>query len=143
MAASEHPAHTGAAGTPLVGRAREQGILRASLAAALEGRGGLALLGGAAGVGKTTLAEVLARPGRGRRHSAGVQVRLGVTCRPPSRAHAGRPGNEYASPSLICAHVLAPATPSARRGHGWAEEPAQPTTSENRTPSGWTFRAAR
>jgi DNA-binding CsgD family transcriptional regulator len=45
----------------LVGRDRELGILRARLAAARTGNGGLVLIGGEAGIGKTTLAEALCR----------------------------------------------------------------------------------
>lgn len=51
MAASTAP--------PLVGRDRELDTLRERFAAALTGHGGLALIGGEAGIGKTTLAEVL------------------------------------------------------------------------------------
>jgi DNA-binding CsgD family transcriptional regulator len=45
----------------LVGRSREQAVLRAELAAAMSGRGRLILLGGEAGIGKTTLAQDLAK----------------------------------------------------------------------------------
>jgi predicted ATPase len=43
----------------LVGRSREQEILRAELAAARGGHGRLVLLGGEAGIGKSTLAQDL------------------------------------------------------------------------------------
>ena len=46
---------------PLVGRVREQAYLRDQFAAAIAGRGGVVLIGGEAGVGKTALAEDLCR----------------------------------------------------------------------------------
>ena len=53
------PAFPGSASPLIVGREREQAILRNHLAAALAGRGSLILIGGEAGIGKTTLAEAL------------------------------------------------------------------------------------
>jgi DNA-binding CsgD family transcriptional regulator len=50
----------------LVGREREQEVLRAEFAAACSGRGRLVLLGGEAGIGKSTLAQDLVRTMEGR-----------------------------------------------------------------------------
>jgi DNA-binding CsgD family transcriptional regulator len=56
-----HLRHPSRPATPaLVGRAREQVFLREELAASISGHGRLVLLGGEAGIGKTTLARDLA-----------------------------------------------------------------------------------
>ncbi|HYI14243.1 MAG TPA: ATP-binding protein, partial [Thermomicrobiales bacterium] len=44
-----------------VGREREQELLQRRLAATVAGRGGLVLVGGEAGIGKTTLVDALCR----------------------------------------------------------------------------------
>jgi DNA-binding CsgD family transcriptional regulator len=69
VGAFPHPPHT----PPLVGREREQAIMRDCLAAALAGHGSLVLIGGEAGIGKTALAEWLCREAEGR----GAQVLVG------------------------------------------------------------------
>src|SRR5262245_40530575 len=46
-------------GPVLAGRERHQAMLRAALESALDGQGSLVLIGGEAGIGKTTLAEAL------------------------------------------------------------------------------------
>src|SRR5690349_18120904 len=51
---------------PLVGREREFGILRQHLDVASAGHGHLVLVGGEAGIGKTTLTEALGREATGR-----------------------------------------------------------------------------
>ncbi len=58
---------------PLVGRERELATLRTRLDAALTGQGGLVVIGGEAGIGKTALAETVCRDAetRGRWSSSG------------------------------------------------------------------------
>ena len=59
MTPGEQPLIADEPATLLVGRAREQAILRDRLVNTLAGRGGLVLIGGEAGIGKTALAEAL------------------------------------------------------------------------------------
>ncbi len=74
-----------AAGQPsaLVGRAREQALLREGLAAALAGRGGLVLIGGEAGIGKTALAEALGEEAAARGATLAVGRCYDLTDTPP------------------------------------------------------------
>ena len=67
------PAARGSGQSPLVGRAREQALTHAQLDAALTGQGGLVILSGEAGIGKTTLAEDACRAAR----AAGAYVLVG------------------------------------------------------------------
>ena len=65
--------HPNEPGSILVGRARELATLRERLEATLAGNGGLVLIGGEAGIGKTALAAALARDAR----AQGALVRAG------------------------------------------------------------------
>jgi DNA-binding CsgD family transcriptional regulator len=64
----------GSRSPPLVGRAREQALLRDHLSAALAGEGSLVLVGGEAGIGKTALVRALG-------HDATVQGAVVLTGR--------------------------------------------------------------
>ena len=55
-----HRQHAKAPTPPLFGRSEEQRLLKTALQAAIDGRGGLVVLGGEAGIGKTALARDLA-----------------------------------------------------------------------------------
>jgi len=61
MTVPDHSMVAGSAPSLLIGREREQAILREHLAAALAGNGSLTLIGGEAGIGKTALAEAICR----------------------------------------------------------------------------------
>src|SRR5436305_158101 len=66
MAEPTSPTPAGTYLPHLVGRDRELALLRDHLAAALAGEGGLVLIGGEAGIGKTALAEATGREALGR-----------------------------------------------------------------------------
>jgi len=69
----DHPMLADDEPTPYVGRAVERERLRTMLEAAIEGRGGMALIGGAAGLGKTRLTRELGAIGE----SLGMSVLTG------------------------------------------------------------------
>jgi class 3 adenylate cyclase/DNA polymerase III delta prime subunit len=100
--------------TPLVGRERELTLLREQLDAALGGHGGLVLIAGEAGVGKTTLAEALAREAldRGARVAIGRCYDLAET--PPYGPWREALAAVPASPDL-------PPLPAALGGPEWGE----------------------
>ncbi len=103
----------------LVGRTREQAVLRAELAAAIGGRGQLVLVGGEAGIGKTSLARDLSIEA----HVLGCRVLAGscydLTNTPPygpwldlfegCRRNPGLP----APPAALAGGRLAPVTDQA------------------------------
>jgi DNA-binding CsgD family transcriptional regulator/tetratricopeptide (TPR) repeat protein len=61
VSAADRPLLPGSALSLLVGRDRELGVLRDHLTTALNGQGSLVLISGEAGIGKTSLAEVVCR----------------------------------------------------------------------------------
>jgi DNA-binding CsgD family transcriptional regulator len=69
---TDHPPRLRTAPPVLVGRGREEAVLRDRLAEALDGRGSLVLIGGEAGIGKTALVEALCREAAG--HGAVILV---------------------------------------------------------------------
>jgi hypothetical protein len=68
---------------PLLGRARELELLEELLTGAQHGRGGLALLLGEAGIGKSSLAEALAQVAEARKLSVVRGRALEFACAPP------------------------------------------------------------
>ena len=97
----------------LVGRERELAILRAKLAAMKDGKGGLVLIGGEAGIGKTALAEATSREAvdRGARILVGRCYDLAET--PPYGPWADLIGRYRPDASM-------PLPPAGFAGHGEA-----------------------
>jgi AAA ATPase domain len=80
--------------TPFVGREAELAALTADLDAALAGRGGVVLLAGEAGIGKTRLAEELAAQASAR----GALVLWGRCWEGEARPRSG-PGSRWSAPT--------------------------------------------
>lgn len=91
-------------GTAFIGRDREQAELLAGLQDALRGRGGVFLIAGEPGIGKTALAENLA--GVAAEHGAGVAW---------SRAWSGDEATPYWAWAQIIRSLTASLTPEIRR----------------------------
>jgi transcriptional regulator with AAA-type ATPase domain len=77
--------------TPFVGREAELAALTADLDAAVAGRGGVVLLAGEPGIGKTRLAEELAAQARARRPGAVGPLLGGGGCAGVLAVGPGRP----------------------------------------------------
>src|ERR1700761_3021387 len=84
---------TSSPGAPLLGRSREQGVLDRLEAAALGGRGGVLVLHGEPGVGKTALLDYAAEADR--------QLRVVRT-----RGVEGEMGLPYAALNQLCSSSL-------------------------------------
>lgn len=76
--------HFGRQSSSLVGRERDQALLRDWLSSSLPGHGSLVLVGGEAGIGKTTLVEALAREAAGNGAFVLTGHRYDLTTTPPT-----------------------------------------------------------
>jgi AAA ATPase domain len=104
----------------LIGRERERQALHRLLDGVRRGRGGVLVIHGDAGVGKTALLEYAAEAGRGFRiaRTAGVQAEMELYVEAISRLAPARPGPGYLVKSA-CAH--------GRRARG---DPSSPGSDE-------------